>query len=775
MFEREDWTAFRTLDGLCRKAGAAQEDLTRVVVKELVDNALDAAGDCELSSVDSVVIVQDRGPGIPGDDREIARLFSMSRPLTSSKSLRLPTRGALGNGLRVVVGAVAATGGKLCVATKGRRLQIIPDARTGQSTAVHAGRFKGPGTRIEVVLGDPLKPTPDDLLWAEVAIIAARAQGKRYTGKTSPHWYDVDAFHELLMSVGSETMTVREFIARFDGCSAAAGTIVDGFSGRPAKGLTRDEAARLLRQAQSIAREVNPPRLGALGEGAFSGAYARNACYAILPPGADGSPVKLPVVVEAWADPDPKDSTAVFLVNGTPCIADANAWYKAKEKTTIIYAPGLRLDVKTGKTGIWLHVNIMIPYMPVTSDGKAPALGMFREHFRSVIEQVARRARKLQSGVEKPDIKGVVFRHMEEQIQIVSDHRRYRFNWRQVFYRIRPIVKGALGEELDWGYFSQTLVTAYEEEHGEERMGYRDPRGTFYAPHGGESFPLGTLQVERFHRPPWKFNKVLYLEKEGFFEALKADGWPERHDCALMTSKGQPSRAARDIIDLIGESDEPVQVFCLHDSDAAGTLIFQSLQEATRARPRRNVEIVNLGLNPWEAVALAAQGVVEVEDVSHDKRQGVAAYIDEEWSEWLQSHRVELNAFTTPRFIEWLDEKMADFAGKVVPPAPILEERLNDQVRQRVRDSIVERVLSEARVDDRVEEAMAGHSARLAGVAAELPDRVEDDLQDDPQRHWAAVVDDFAVSVAGEIGSAVEGVAEAPSAPAPPGRLSAPR
>jgi hypothetical protein len=174
-------------------------------------------------------------------------------------------------------------------------------------------------------------------------------------------------------------------------------------------------------------------------------------------------------------------------------------------------------------------------------------------------------------------------------------------------------------------------------------------------------------------------------------------------------------------------------------------------------------------------VELAEQGIVEVEDVSHDKRQGVAAYVHEKWSYWLQSHRVELNAFTTPQFIEWLDGKIAEFAGKVVPPARILEERLNDEVHERVRESIVEQVLSEARIDDRVDKAVAGLSARLAEVAAELPERVADDLQDNPRQHWADVVDDVAASVAGEIGSAVEGVAEAPAAPAPPGRLSAPR
>jgi DNA topoisomerase VI subunit A len=62
---------------------------------------------------------------------------------------------------------------------------------------------------------------------------------------------------------------------------------------------------------------------------------------------------------------------------------------------------------------------------------------------------------------------------------------------------------------------------------------------------------------------------VTYIEKEGFSEALKAAGWPERHDCALMSSKGFTTRAAKDLVDKLAEHDEPVTVFCVHDADAA--------------------------------------------------------------------------------------------------------------------------------------------------------------------------------------------------------------
>src|SRR5262245_45156863 len=109
MFRREDWTLFRSLQTLVQKAGVPTENIARLVVKELVDNALDAWAACEVELLEAnAVAVYDDGPGIPGDDAALADLFSVSRPLASTKLLRLPTRGALGNGLRVVSGAVLA-------------------------------------------------------------------------------------------------------------------------------------------------------------------------------------------------------------------------------------------------------------------------------------------------------------------------------------------------------------------------------------------------------------------------------------------------------------------------------------------------------------------------------------------------------------------------------------------------------------------------------------------------------------------------------------------
>ena len=137
-FERADWTSFRTIEGLQQKAGVATDKLARLVLKELTDNGLDTCTKVTLGKLaEGGYFVRDEGPGIDGTPKQIARLFSIARPMISTKLLRRPTRGALGNGLRVVAGAVLASGGSLTVITHNRRIQLRP-GHDGTTTVISA-------------------------------------------------------------------------------------------------------------------------------------------------------------------------------------------------------------------------------------------------------------------------------------------------------------------------------------------------------------------------------------------------------------------------------------------------------------------------------------------------------------------------------------------------------------------------------------------------------------------------------------------------------------
>jgi hypothetical protein len=133
-FERADWSLFRTVDGLQQRAGVTKDKLIRLVMKELADNGLDNGADVRVGALPrGGYFVEDDGTGIDGTPEDIARLFSINRPMISTKLLRLPSRGALGNGLRVVAGAVLASSGTLVVNTRNGRIKLKPQ-RDGTTT-----------------------------------------------------------------------------------------------------------------------------------------------------------------------------------------------------------------------------------------------------------------------------------------------------------------------------------------------------------------------------------------------------------------------------------------------------------------------------------------------------------------------------------------------------------------------------------------------------------------------------------------------------------------
>jgi hypothetical protein len=729
-FEREDWALFRTVEGLQQKAGVAKHDLARLVLKEIVDNALDEGAKVRIDECGDGYFVEDDGRGIDGTPHEIARLFSIGRPLVSTKLLRLPSRGALGNGLRVVAGAVLASQGKLAVITRNRRIELRPE-RDGTTTVVAATPVDFPvGTRIEIAFGPALPCDSSEFSWADMAIFLAT--GERYAGRSSPWWYDLPQFHELISASG--LTPVRELIASLDGCTGAkAGEIVAAAKlGRMAcRDVSSEQAAALLKAARESARPVKPERLGAAGPHAFPGrAYAR--ALAIIRFGSAAPFAEVPAVVEAWEIAD-DDTDLLACVNRTPVTGNISAARDNRD----IDAFGCGLHHTLAKAPIDKHfkvvVNIITPFMPITSDGKEPNFLPFFDAIATAVEKAVRKAHRPTSTAERLTQKDVVLDNLDDVIAKVSGDGEFRFIARQLLYKLRPIVRDEIDETLTTAHFN-TIITDYENEHGEIPGMYRDPRGSIYHPHSDEVITLGTLMVEDYERPAWTFNKVVYIEKEGFSEALKAARWPERHNCMLMSSKGFSTRAARDLVDKLAEHDEPVTIFCVHDADAYGTMIYQTLQEATKALGARKIEIANLGLEPWEALAMG----LEAESVEKgERRKPVADYIlerddDDYWEEWLQKHRVELNAMTTPQFIEWLDQKMAGY-DKLIPPAAVLRDELNERIAYKVRADLIEQILKEAKLDECVAAALAKIKAP---DVTDLFDGIQQLFEEQPDAEW---------------------------------------
>ena len=758
-FERDDWTLFRSLSTLSQKAGQPTNLLRRLVLKELVDNALDACGEAQIGETeDGGYTIQDNGPGI--DPGQIARLFSIKRSLVSSKVWRLPTRGTLGNGLRVVAGTVLASDGSLKVWTRNQCFTLKPQMNGTTLVESEPADFST-GTKIEIYFGDALPKDKNNspLRWAEKAAQIAVA-GEPYRGKSSPWWYDVDSFFELLQAAGRRS--VRELIATLDGCSGdKAGKITSSFRTRACNSMSKEDARKLLVAARAYSKPVKPTRLGSVGKTDFLEPY-----YA-KEPGVfyiDGRQVlegaEIPFLVETYADADDIDETVgEVLINRTPITGEI---YFFHEKRDIqIYGCGLTEDLDVGKRPAYLTIHITTPYCPITTDGKEPNLEVFSAQICSAVRKAYRRAIKAipaEGRAAGESQKSIILDNLEAGIAKASGEGRYRFNQRQLFYMLRPYIIDALGVEPTYKNF-QTVITDYEAEYGDIPGMYRDIRGSLYHPHTGETIPIGTRSVEDYEYPQWTFNKVLYSEKEGLFEILKEDQWPERHDCALLTSKGYATRATRDLLDLIGETDEPMTMFCIHDADAAGTMIYQTLVEETRARPKRQVEVINLGLEPWEALDMdfAVEKVPETKDGKKKKRKAVANYVDRapgrpphgnymSWAAWLQKNRVELNVMNSPQFLSWLDDKMAPHeTGKVVPPDEIAVDQLRQEVEERIRRKISEKY--QEQIDREVKQDVGKLSDTINSAKADIHEKIIQHLEAEPTELWLSPVKKIADNI----------------------------
>ena len=741
-FTRPDWTEFRDLSRISNKSGVPTSRLPRVVVKELVDNALDSGGGCQFGPLacapgEAAFFVQDDGPGIAGTDEEIALRFSISRPLTSSKTLRGPKRGMLGNGTRVVSGAVLCSGGGLKVSTRGRTLTLVPQD-DGSTAIASVVPWSGSGTRVEVVLRGELAKhaTTDAELfgWAQEARDLAAA-GTEYKGNSSPWWYDDAPFWEMLQAAGA--LPVEQVVAKLDGCTARpkAKDITGDLLGRQALTVTRSEASALLVRARDAVTPVTIQRMGKVGKRDDYYGYGLASCDLLISPG-----LTVPVVIEAWANRAAKPGATV-CVNRTPIVTDIKV-RRDGGSDYAIFGAGLNHCFSAGRKGsgeFRVVVNVTTPFIPLTSTGKDPDLSRLVVQIVAACQKAIRIAKhKAPTSGEKVSQKDVILKHLAAAAASLSGNGTCLFSLRQLFYAIRPHLIRAIGREPSYGTFSR-IIGEHEDDHGDIDNLYRDDRGCFYHPHTKETIHLGTRAVSQYRRPLWGFNKVLYCEKEGFFPILQQAGWPERFDCALLTSKGYATRAVLSLLRLLVASGEPITFYLIHDADGPGTVIYESLAGLLG---EHGIEIIDLGLNPDEAIGMG----LDSEPVTREKgRVPTGTYLTDDEQEWLQTNRIELNAMTTPDFIDWLTEKLEEHdTSKVVPPDDVVRERLFQEAREAEERRIKDEVLREANIPARVEVAMAARADDLAEKFESLVRDIPFDLESDYQLHWSDLVRDAA-------------------------------
>jgi hypothetical protein len=742
VYERDDWQLFLDPATLSQKAGCQPDELPALVLKELVDNALDAGAHVTLTqSADGAHwIVSDDGPGIDHD--QAPELFAVNRPLRSSKLVRLPTRGMLGNGLRVVT-AWART---LTVDTRGVRLVLAVDPTTGRTVVTDRVAIpKVSGLRVTVPVADD--PNADHLARQTLALAG---HGTVYAGPSLPFWYGVQDMTRLMWAAPEYTRASA--VIRDLGL-----TPPEGLGNALAHNLDNDAVGALLRVMRQRHKPIKPEAIGRLGN-VYRGAtgYAHKAGVVIEPAGGH-----VPYVIEASVACELSARKGIghvhyrLTVNRSATVAHITG--TSQPDYLSIHGCGLDLAVRVPTGNYTVYLSLIAPHVQLTSDGKAPSLAAYE---RAIIDVLYKAARQAHARAARPDkqmsIKDAAWLVMRRAYLAASANNTLPANARQIMYAARPDILRLTGKDtLNDHYFTQVLLPDYIEAHPQETADWNvayDDRGALIEPHTGRAVPLGTLAVREYLDmrpqemaveidagsmaetvgPQHRYRDVLFIEKEGFTALLAHARIAEQFDLAIMSTKGMSVTAARALLDgLVRRGVE--RVFVLHDFDVSGFSILGTLgTSGRRYRFAHAVQIVDLGLRLADVNMLGLDPEPYSPGGDWNRRAATLRAHDATPGEieFLRRHRVELNAMTSDVFVQFVTGKLAS-AGVV----KLIPER--DALVRHAR-GVIERALLNRQIDA-IRKDTATDAAKVA-LPADLAQRVATLLQADPTLPWDIAV-----------------------------------
>ena len=278
---------------------------------------------------------------------------------------------------------------------------------------------------------------------------------------------------------------------------------------------------------------------------------------------------------------------------------------------------------------------------------------------------------------------------MEECYMKASDNGSLPATARQIFYVARPLIEEQTDKPLVYTYFSQTLLPNYVNEHSCDWDVVYDDRGHFIEPHTNRMIGLGTLNVRNYlsrvsqlkleeadfdpasiktYGPEGNFGAVLYIEKEGFMPLFERVRLAKRYDIAIMSSKGMSVTAARELVDSVCGTDVPLLV--LHDFDAAGIIIKDTLENDTRRYSYSSPpNVIDLGLSFPDIGGLTPEP--HSSKITDERLE--QAGIEPDAIAYLREQRVELNAMTSRQLVNFVERKLKENnIGKVIPAGETL-------------------------------------------------------------------------------------------------------
>lgn len=614
-------------------------------------------------------------------------------------------------------------------------------------------------------------------------------------------WMGFPRFRRLLCAdISSQPeMLVRDFLRRFQGMTSTAHqkaildamglqrtTIAAAFA--PGGELIEDRIELLYALIGDLSQPVKAARLGVLGKDIGLDGEPDVSPESLAYKKVVIEDAHRPFVAEAWFISDAEAGGHRRLICGLN-------YSPVRDFSAFVLHEALEENEAESDDPITVVLHLVCPVFEFTDHGKsrvqlsdeqeeaitkalASVLATWRKHKRKLRrdQQVSQRElNRMHQPAKKVSIKAAVTQVMKDAYIHASGNGTLPANARQIMYAARGAVQRLTGGRL-WSrssYFTQTLLPDFLAEHPDLTADWDvvyDARGTFTEPHSGHAVPLGTLAVRRYvdsWRPPsvgalepavplnvftggpaGRYRSALFVEKEGFNELFAAAGTRELYDVAIFSSKGMSTTAARQLVDRL--SAEGVTVFLLHDFDASGMTIAGTIHSDGRRyifEGRPNVIDLGLRLQQVQEMGLESEEFTFKQDADPRENLRSQGATKEECNFLVRGRRgkswwgerVELNAMSSPQFIEFVHSQLeAHGVEKLVPDEEVLAAAYW-QVRR--RDALmkeIERRLAESQLAD------SGDGDRqILATPDDLSERVRD-LLDGTKLNWISAVQQIA-------------------------------
>lgn len=526
---------FASKEELTRLIGHSLGDWPVAALKELVDNALDAAERAVVAPVVDIVVdaesisVSDNGPGMATET--IERILDYAYRTSSNSAYVSPSRGQQGNAIQTMLAMVHALTGKpgvTIIESRGVRHRITfdvdPISREPRLDCQRVAMIPvAPGTKvtlrwpgrpwaslssaaIDFICTNPhltLSFTSPDLSFKHPATNTGWRKWTP-TDPTSAYWYDVGSLKTLLTAEinkaqrdGSPQRTVADFVAEFRGLSSTAKRrdICEkiGASRQSLKDLFTlggDRAIeQLLDEMKASSRPVKARDLGVIGEAHVLGRLG----------GEPASQSYKKVEVEVGGIPYLIECGFSYRKTGSRLEVAAINW-----STSVSGDPFQRVDGQgleailteqraDGDEPIGFFLHVATP-RPVFLDKGKTTVNLPGEVDDAIVDAVrhvtkqwckqrkseerhanaAQRRMDAMTASSKPmTIVAAATSVMSQAYAKASDGGTLPANGRQIFYAARPEVLRLTGrDKLDSGRFIQDHLVPYMNEHPDECAGW---------------------------------------------------------------------------------------------------------------------------------------------------------------------------------------------------------------------------------------------------------------------------------------------------------------